>query len=149
MPFHWNRRKTSVWLPLAEVISRKKNLAYQADLDTYGTDCHIKWTSLLAYGAAKTGGEFGKLAIEAMKNAAERVKNGETVWQQEIEGMSQYEYYREVYETALGGMVGVFLLQEENEYGELVWHRKYGLKAYSPIAKGFPYSDFDDLHNRR
>ena len=26
-----------------------------------------------------------------------------------------------------------------------VWLRKYGLKAFSPIAKNFPYSDFDDF----
>ena len=26
-----------------------------------------------------------------------------------------------------------------------VWVTKYGLKAFSPIAKGFPYSDFDDF----
>ena len=26
-----------------------------------------------------------------------------------------------------------------------IWLRKYGLKAFSPIAKNFPYSDFDDF----
>ncbi len=26
-----------------------------------------------------------------------------------------------------------------------VWVTKYGLKAYSPIAKGFPYNDYDDF----
>lgn len=33
----------------------------------------------------------------------------------------------------------------EQESGNKVWLRKYGLKVFSPIAKNFPYSDFDDF----
>ena len=33
----------------------------------------------------------------------------------------------------------------ENGNAKTVWLRKYGLKAFSPIAKNFPYSDFDDF----
>ena len=46
-------------------------------------------------------------------------------------------------------MVGEFLLQEQDESGNTVWKRKYGLKAYSPIAKGFPYTDYDDFGSSR
>ena len=40
----------------------------------------------------------------------------------------------------LGGFVGEF--QVEGDEG---WESCYGLKAYSPIAKTFPYSDYDDF----
>lgn len=42
--------------------------------------------------------------------------------------------------------------QPENplpEKGNTVWVTKYGLKAFSPIAQGFPYSDFDDFGTAR
>ncbi len=40
----------------------------------------------------------------------------------------------------LGGFVGEY--QAEGEEG---WETCYGLKAFSPIAKTFPYSDYDDF----
>ena len=33
----------------------------------------------------------------------------------------------------------------ENGNAKTVWLRKYGLKAFSPIAKNFPYSHYDDF----
>lgn len=124
-------------------------LAYHTDVDTYGTDAHIDWIELLAYGAAKSGGEFGSRSLRAMEAAAKRVTEGESVWEEEIQGMESYAYYVEAYDGALGGMVGEFLLQEEDETGAVVWRRKYGLKAFSPIAESFPYSDFDDFGSSR
>lgn len=38
---------------------------------------------------------------------------------------------------------------QENNTQNTVWVTKYGLKAFSPIAKGFPYSDFDDFGTAR
>ena len=53
--------------------------------------------------------------------------------------------------AVLGGMVWEFEIQvpkEENSTEkdpEKVWVRKYGLKAFSPIARYFPYEDYDDF----
>ena len=44
--------------------------------------------------------------------------------------------------AVLDGMVGYF---EQESGNDKVWLRKYGLKVFSPIAKNFPYSDFDDF----
>ena len=56
------------------------------------------------------------------------------------EDMEYYDYYLEAYDAVLGGMVGEFSLQEDD-----AWKRYYGLKAFSPIAKGFDYSHYDDF----
>ena len=63
--------------------------------------------------------------------------------------LNNYDYFYQAYDAVLGGMVGEFLLQEQDESGNTVWKRKYGLKAYSPIAKGFPYTDYDDFGSSR
>ena len=77
------------------------------------------------------------------------------------EGLKYYPYYKEAYGAVLGGMVGYFEQEsgpEEaapetagpeqastEETGSGTWVTKYGLKAFSPIARDFPYSDYDDF----
>ena len=34
---------------------------------------------------------------------------------------------------------------EEGDQGRKVMKKRYGLKAFHPIAKGFPYTDYDDF----
>lgn len=120
-------------------------LAYETDLDTYGSDSHVDWISLLACTAARYGGEFGSRALADLENTARRLQSGQSSLEEETEGLSSYSYYKEAYEAVLGGMVGEFLLQEQDGEGNVVWRRKYGLKAFSPIAASFPYSDSDDF----
>lgn len=120
-------------------------LAYEKDLETYRTKQHIDWIRLLALGAAQNGGECGQGMLADMEAAAGRIMAGSSTMEQETDGLAGYDYYLEAYQAVLGGMVGEFLVREENESGGQVWKRKYGLKAFSPIAKGFPYSDYDDF----
>jgi murein DD-endopeptidase MepM/ murein hydrolase activator NlpD len=61
--------------------------------------------------------------------------------------MKHYDYYLEAYSAVLGGMVGEYEIEvpsKENP-GQKVWTKKYGLKAFSPIAKGYGYSHYDDF----
>ena len=44
------------------------------------------------------------------------------------------------YTAVLGGMVGDYQIETTSENGETVWQDKYGLIAYSPIAKIIPLS---------
>ena len=84
--------------------------------------------------------------------------------------MKYYSYYHEAYTAVLGGMVGYFEQEIEAPLPETspegpgvpqsqdalpesfapasqskTWVTKYGLKAFSPIAKSFPYNDYDDF----
>ena len=70
--------------------------------------------------------------------------------------MSYYNYYKEAYEAVLGGMVGEYQIEEEqtqenqtDSEEQLEYVTRYGLKAFSPIAKNFPYSDYDDFGSSR
>ncbi len=123
--------------------------AYEADVKSYGTDGHMDWVSLLALTAAQSGGEWGGRALERLDTTIMELSEGKARAEELAEGLPSYNYYIQAYEAVLGGMVGEFLIQEEDETGEAVWRRKYGLKAFSPIAKGFPYSDFDDFGSAR
>lgn len=111
--------------------------ALEADTDSHaeGGGGTVDWIDLLAYLAARYGGDF-KLYKQADFDAAvEKLRAGE-----DISATPSYAYYREAYGAVLGGLVGEFQIE-----GDEGWESCYGLKAYSPIAKTFPYSDYDDF----
>lgn len=143
------------------VTSEAMNLAFRLDVDTCQESIHLNWVDLLAYLGAKYGGDFTKYKKEHMNALAQQLKDGATI-EELTKDMKYYSYYRNAYGAVLDGMVGEF--QAEIPASEApaaylpsgvaggaegdpatVWVTKYGLKAFSPIAKGFPYSDFDDF----
>jgi murein DD-endopeptidase MepM/ murein hydrolase activator NlpD len=66
------------------------------------------------------------------------------------EGMRYYSYYLEAYTAVLSGFVGEYAVEVADTDGNgKRWEQRYGIKAFSPIAKGFPYSHCDDFGNRR
>ena len=116
--------------------------AYEYDVESYGKEVHLDWIELLAYVAAKNGGEFGVDAVSDIRTIAEKLEQKETTMEEAAKELKYYPYYCEAYGAVLGGFVGEYEIQEK-EGGPFI--KKYGLKAFSPIAKGFPYSDYDDF----
>lgn len=119
--------------------------AYDWDVDTHGSDHEVHWIELLAYTAAKTGGTFDKDALEKLHKAAKILSQGEKTIEELTEGMKYYSYYKEAYTAVLGGMVGEFEEEAVDENGRKIYQKKYGLKAYFPLAKGFDYNHYDDF----
>ena len=74
------------------------------------------------------------------------MEGGKTL-EQLTESLDCFSYYQEAYEAVLGGMVGEYEMEEteEGDQGRKVMKKRYGLKAFHPIAKGFPYTDYDDF----
>lgn len=147
------------------VTCKAMQKAYKYDLDTYGEEIHLNWVSLLAYLGAKYGGDFGQYQESDMDEIAELMINGEKTEEMLAEEMQYYSYYREAYGAVLDGMVGEYEMEYEagdtstenseekkaedadtiETTEETAWKTVYGLKAFHPIAKGFPYSDYDDF----
>ncbi len=119
--------------------------AYDWDVDTYGSEHKVDWIELLAYTAAKTGGTFDKEAMKIIHKTAESVSKGESVIKELAEELKYYDYYLEAYTAVLGGMVGEFEEECIDENGKKVYEKRYGLKAYFPLAKGFDYTHYDDF----
>lgn len=126
----------------AEAMSR----AYEYDVGTYGSKNHLNWIDLLAYLGARYGGDFKRYKTSDMDTLAEKLKSKETDLKNLTKDMKYFPYYRDAYTAVLGGMVGEYKVQAPSESsGKKSWEKKYGLKAYHPIAKNFPYSEFDDF----
>ncbi|MDE7199396.1 MAG: M23 family metallopeptidase [Lachnospiraceae bacterium] len=114
--------------------------AYDLDVETYKDEVHVNWIELLACEAARTGGQFDKNSVRKIRETAEKLKGGGTTMEELTKDMEYYDYYLEAYTAVLDGMVGAFTLDGK---------RVYGLKAFSPIAKGFDYSHYDDFGSSR
>lgn len=123
--------------------------AYDLDVNSYDAPVHLNWIELLAYVGAKEGGSFGKKSVSLLQKLASELSSGETTLKELTKDMKYYDYYYEAYEAVLGGMVGEYEIEQENESGNKEWKKVYGLKAFSPIAKGFEYSDYDDFGSSR
>ncbi len=109
--------------------------AMQADIDTYYEDIHINWIDTLAYLGAKYGGDFKKYKSSDLDSIIEKLKNGEKI-NTITKDMEYFNYYKEAYTAVLDGFLGTYTENDES---------KYGLIVYSPIAKTFPYSHYDDF----
>ena len=115
--------------------------AFRLDMGTVQEEVHLDWVELLAYLGAKYGGDFERFRQADLDAVVEKLKSGSAM-EEIAKDMKYYTYYREAYGAVLDGMVGYF---EQESGNDKVWLRKYGLKVFSPIAKNFPYSDFDDF----
>ncbi|MCM1056943.1 MAG: M23 family metallopeptidase [Firmicutes bacterium] len=147
--------------------------AYEWDVKTHGTEHEICWVDILAYTAAKTGGKFDSSALKTLDKAAKKLSEGETTLEELTADMKYYEYYREAYDAAIGGLVGEYRREtagtgagtgsggtgtgsggvasgtEESASEESVtgveYETVYGLKGYFPLARGFDYTHYDDF----
>lgn len=136
------------------VTSEAMRQACAYDVDTYGQEGHLNWVDLLAYLGARYGGDFKQYKAKDMDKIAERLQKGETTVEKLSAEIKSFDYYREAYGAVLDGLVGEYQIETEDQgqgaqsqesQGEVSWTKKYGLKGYSPIAKSFPYNDYDDF----
>ncbi|MFR1213630.1 MAG: M23 family metallopeptidase [Acutalibacteraceae bacterium] len=124
--------------------------ALQIDIKSHEENAEVKisWIDLLAYLGAKYGGDFSKYQSSDMDTLVDKLQSGETM-ESLTEGMQYYAYYSKAYTAVLGGMVGNYQIETTSENGETVWQDKYGLIAYSPIAKNYPFEHYDDFGAQR
>jgi murein DD-endopeptidase MepM/ murein hydrolase activator NlpD len=129
------------------------NVSYQAldyaiklDIKYHDSPTPMSFIDLLAYIAAKNGNNFKKFKTSHLDLVADQIKNGKTI-EELTAGLKYYDYYHEAFTAALSGLVGAYEIEVKDETSKTGkrWERKYGIKAFSPFAKGFYYNDFDDF----
>ncbi len=127
-----------------DVTARAMEDAARIDTDSYGTGAHIDWITLLALLGARYGGDFSKYKKADADNLAARLAGGEAA-ETLTTNKKLFDYYCEAYGAVLGGMLGEYTKTETSESGEVAVTEGYGVRAFSPFARGYYYSDFDDF----
>ena len=141
------KKKYIKWIDFTVPHTALKD-AMNADISSRKTGGNISWIEILAYLASRNGGNF-----------ASYKKTDITVLLDKLDGTNKisdlatnknlYSYYLEAYSAVLGGMVGSYTVEQKDEAGNVTYEQKYGLKAFSPFARGYYYGDFDDFGNSR
>lgn len=130
------------------VTNEAMRAAYQLDTESYGQEIHLDWVDLLAYLGTRYGGDFTRYKEKDLQELKEKLTTQGQTMGDLTKDLKYYPYYREAYGAVLDGWVGEYEIQVEKD-NAVVWEKKYGLKAYLPIAKGYEYSDYDDFGTSR
>ncbi len=130
-----------------DVCSEAMGKACDLDVASQSQAVKLNWVELLAYLGTRYGGDFSRYKEKDLTGLAEKLESGETTMAALTADLKYYSYYLEAYSAVLGGMVGEYEeeVPDPNDPQKTTWVKKYGLKAYLPLAKYFPYSDFDDF----
>lgn len=123
--------------------------AMEADISSYGQAEHYNWIDLLSYLAAKNGNNFSHYKKKDLSSLIEKLENGETM-ETLTKDLKYYSYYQETLNAVLSEFIGEYSIQTyDEESGAAIWEKKYGLKAFSPIAKNFGFNHYQDFANAR
>jgi murein DD-endopeptidase MepM/ murein hydrolase activator NlpD len=130
-----------------DVTDKAMNSAYKYDVESQTQEVKLNWIELLACLGCRYGGDFSKYKEKHMTELVNKLKNKETTMEAIRKDLKYYDYYYEAYSAVLGGFVGKYKIEvaDETAPGGKRWEERYGLKVFSPIAKNYPYSHFDDF----
>lgn len=124
--------------------------ALKADINSIDDEVKLNWIEILSYLGTRYGGNFARYKAKDMDTLISKLKCGESI-ESLTKDLKYYDYYFEAYTAVLGGFVGPYEIQidDENNKGKKIWVQKYGLKAFCPIAGGYYYNHCDDFGNSR
>lgn len=108
----------------------------------------LHWIEILAYLGTQCGGNFNKSSNKKYAALITQLKAGKGIAELSKD-MKLYPYYYEAYSAVLSQFLGYFAQEEAGPNNTKIWKEHYGLRNFSPIAKGFSYIDADDFGNGR
>ena len=119
------------------------------DIDSHSKNENTKlnWIELISYLATKYGGNFKSFKQSDLDDIVQKLREGEQI-EDIITNHNLYSYYIEAYTAILNEFIGEYEIEEYIE-GEKVFQKKYGVKAFLPIAKNYGFSHYDDFGNSR
>lgn len=123
----------------ADALTRAMNY----DISSHTDADPLNWVELLSYLGAKYGGDFSRYRAADLDELVQRRRAGASMAELTA-GMAYYEYYTQAYGAVLNGFLGEYSEYMESD-GRRQWVTQYGLKAFSPIARGFYFDHYDDF----
>lgn len=131
------------------VTSQAMTKALALDVASRDQAVKLDWIQLLACLSAQNGGKYTRYRDSQLDDLAQRIQNGEQA-REICFNPKLFDYYVQAYTAALSGFVGSHTIMAPDEQGTGArWVQRYGLKAFSPIAKGYSYHHYDDFGNSR
>lgn len=154
IPYAWNQKDNSnnenyiKWVdfnPSIWILEKTSNL----DIKSHNENWEVKlnWIELLAYLSAKYYGNLDNFKQSDLDSAVQKLKEGYTM-EDLTADLNYYDYYYESYDAILNQFIGEYEIEVEKD-GVKQYEKKYGIKAFLPIARNYSFSHYDDFGNSR
>ncbi len=125
------------------VTQTAMNDTLNIDIASVDKEIHIDWIELLAVLGCKYGGNFKSYKKDDLTQIVDKIENGEKA--EDIGNKyGNYNYYFKAYSAVLDNFCGTYMVKTEEGYEE-----RYGIKAFSPIAKGYCLNHYKDFGSSR
>lgn len=131
-----------------EVLEKTSKL----DITSHNNNNVVKynWIELLSYLACKYGGNFKRFKQADLNTLVNKLNDGASM-QDLTKDLKNYSYYYEAYDAILHEFIGEYEIELPNDSGTETksFTKKYGVKAFLPVAKNYSFSHYDDFGNAR
>ena len=116
------------------------------DINSHINNEEIKfnWIELISYLATKYGGDFNKFNQKDLDTLVQKLKNGESM-ENIVKDLKNYAYYFECYNSVLNQFIGDYEIQVSNSNSNKIFEKKYGIKAFLPVAKNYSFNHYNDF----
>ena len=108
----------------------------------------FNWIELMAYLGCKYGGDFSKFKQADLDDLITKLHSNISM-QELSKNYKLYNYYFESYDAIFHEYIGNYTIQTTDESGNKFYKTQYGIKVFSPIAKGYNFSHYKDFGSSR
>ncbi len=127
-----------------EALSKAMNL----DIKSHGTAVSLNWIEMLAYLATRYGGNWKKYQSKDMDTLVKKLKGGYSMNELTAD-LKNYNYFYETYNAVLADFLSDYKTVVTAGNGSSTVQVKYGMTVFSPIAKGYSFSHYEDFGDSR
>lgn len=117
------------------------------DIESHNNNSVVQynWIELLAYLACQYGGDFRNYKSSDLQNLCSKLDAGNSIHDL-AQNFKYYSYYYEAFDAVLHEYIGYYEVAENSPNSTVKYLvQKYGIKVYSPIAKNYSFSHYDDF----
>lgn len=137
------------WVDFKGTFSVLSILA-KVDISSHEKDESIKfnWIELMAYLGCKYGGNLAMFKQSDLDKLLEKLRSGEKM-DDITSNMKLYNYFFQSYDAIFHEYIGEYEIETPDDLGNKTYVKKYGLKAFLPIAKNYSFSHYKDFGSAR
>lgn len=137
------------WVDFKGTASILKKLS-DLDISSHNNNEEIQfnWIELMAYLSCKYGGNLSLFKQSDLDTLVANLRSGKTI-EELTSNMKLYNYFFQSYDAIFHEYIGEYEIVSTDEAGNTTYVKKYGLKAFLPIAKNYSFSHYKDFGTSR
>lgn len=120
------------------------------DISSHSQDSTIKlnWIELMSYLGCRYGGNLKLFKQSDLDKLVSELNSGKTM-EELTSNMKLYKYFYQSYDAIFHEFIGEYEVETSDSSGNKFYTKKYGLKAFLPIARNYSFSHYKDFGSAR